>query len=204
MCVQTGGFGEAAPHKWQLTAPGQMRSPREQQRGDPERTLGNTNPSWTNRAWVAGRDAEEQGSYPEGERNLERSLQTTDNGKGGGGKKVGTVRQSRARNRLRMKGGLEGGMKTLTLRSPAVRAERQRRNTANRKGEATGPWWVAEEAHTGRAADPCRKQAGPEQGTCLWLLKKRARMVVSSQVRRGPWGLAGVKGDGSSRPVSTE
>lgn len=138
MCVQAGGFGEAASQKWQLTAPGQVRSPREQQRGDPDSTLGNTNPSWMNRAWVAGRDTEEQGSYPEGEENLERSLQTTEDGKGGSGRRVGTVRQSRARNRLRTKGGLEGGMKTLTLRSPAVRAERQGRNTANRKGEAVG------------------------------------------------------------------
>lgn len=91
-----------------------------------------------NRAWVAGRDTEEQGSYPEGEENPERSLQTTEDGKGGSGRRVGTVRQSRARNRLRTKGGLEGGMKTLTLRSPAVRPERQGRNTANRKGEAVG------------------------------------------------------------------
>lgn len=152
MCIQTGGFGEAASHKWQLTAPAQVCSPKEQQRGDPDSTLGNTNPSWMNRAWVAGRDTEEQGSYPEGEENLERSLCTIENGKGGSRRRVGTVRQSRASNRLRMKGGLEGSTKTLPGRNPAVRAEKQGRNMANRKGEAIGREGVAEEAHTGRAA----------------------------------------------------
>lgn len=48
--------------------------------------------------------------------------------------------------------GGEGSTKTLPGRNPAVRAEKQGRNMANRKGEAIGRKGVVEEAHTGRAA----------------------------------------------------